>query len=224
MGVISADVTVTPNGEGISVAHRPGAAHRGRPGLREEVRRRDDPRVQSEEWSSPPAAPSRIETPGKPTSINGTALARPSRGAARTETLEAEVKVKVPADRRQARVTDGRADRRRHGQGTGGGRRLAGGRARMKKVSRGAQVRRRHARAGSRDARHHGVPRGGVRLPGRAPAHGQINRDGKGMTVEIDQIQAAQRPPRLRQEDRRRRDQHRAERGVDRPGRRATST
>ena len=52
--------------------------------------------VQTEEWSSPTGGTISIETPGKPTSINGHPDASPSPGGRTTETLEAEVKVKVP--------------------------------------------------------------------------------------------------------------------------------
>ena len=51
--------------------------------------------VQKEEWSSPAGGTITIETPGKPTSIHGT-LALSESGGRTTETLEVEVKVKVP--------------------------------------------------------------------------------------------------------------------------------
>ena len=51
--------------------------------------------VQTEEWSSPAGGTISIETPGKPTSINGT-LTLTESGGRTTETLDAEVKVKVP--------------------------------------------------------------------------------------------------------------------------------
>jgi hypothetical protein len=51
--------------------------------------------VQTEEWSSHTGGSITIETPGKPTSIRGT-LTLSEAGGRTTETLEAEVRVKVP--------------------------------------------------------------------------------------------------------------------------------
>jgi hypothetical protein len=51
--------------------------------------------VQSEEWSSPEGGTITIETPGKPSSTRGT-LALTESGGRTTETLDVEVKVKVP--------------------------------------------------------------------------------------------------------------------------------
>ncbi len=51
--------------------------------------------VQTEEWASPSGGTITIETPGKPTSIKGT-LSLAESGGRTTETLDVEVKVKVP--------------------------------------------------------------------------------------------------------------------------------
>jgi hypothetical protein len=51
--------------------------------------------VQTEEWSSPAGGTITIETPGKPTSINGTVTLAEA-GGRTTETLDVEVTVKVP--------------------------------------------------------------------------------------------------------------------------------
>ncbi len=51
--------------------------------------------VQTEEWDSPAGGTITIETPGKPTSIKGT-LSLVESGGVTTETLDVEVKVKVP--------------------------------------------------------------------------------------------------------------------------------
>lgn len=94
MGVVSADVSITPKGEGISIRIdqvQPTAV----PGFAKRFVGETTRAVQTEEWSSPAGATISIETPGKPMSVKGTLSLRES-GGRTTETLEAEVKVKVP--------------------------------------------------------------------------------------------------------------------------------
>ena len=95
MGVISADVTITPQGEGMNVHIDQVQPTEGVPGFAKKFAGETTRAVQTEEWSSPAGGTITIETPGKPTSIKGT-LSLDESGGRTTETLEAEVKVKVP--------------------------------------------------------------------------------------------------------------------------------
>jgi len=94
-GMISAEVTITPNGEGISVRIDQVQPVEGVPGFAKKLAGDTTRAVQLEEWDSPAGGSISIETPGKPTSIIGT-LALSEAGGRTTQTLEAEVKVKVP--------------------------------------------------------------------------------------------------------------------------------
>ncbi len=95
MGVISADVTITPNGQGISVRIDQVQPTEGVPGFARKFAGETTRAVQTEEWDAPAGGTISIETPGKPTSIRGT-LALSESGGVTTETLDVEVKVKVP--------------------------------------------------------------------------------------------------------------------------------
>ncbi|MET0999127.1 MAG: DUF2505 domain-containing protein [Marmoricola sp.] len=95
MGVISAEVTITPAGEGITVRIDQVQPTEGVPGFARKFAGETTRAVQTEEWASPEGGSISIETPGKPTSIKGT-LALSESGGVTTETLDVEVKVKVP--------------------------------------------------------------------------------------------------------------------------------
>jgi hypothetical protein len=95
MGVISADVTITPSGEGMSVRIDQVQPTEGVPGFAKKFAGETTRAVQTEEWSSPAGGTITIETPGKPTSINGTVTLAEA-GGRTTETLDVEVTVKVP--------------------------------------------------------------------------------------------------------------------------------
>ena len=95
MGVISADVSITPHGEGITVRIDQVQPTTGVPAFARKFAGETTRAVQSEEWSSPAGGTISIETPGKPTSITGT-LSLTEAGGRTTETMVAEVKVKVP--------------------------------------------------------------------------------------------------------------------------------
>ena len=95
MGVISADVSITQKGAGISVRIDQVQPTEGVPKFAKKFAGETTRAVQTEEWDSPSGGSISIETPGKPTSIAGT-LALTESGGRTTETLEVEVKVKVP--------------------------------------------------------------------------------------------------------------------------------
>jgi len=95
-GVISTDVvTIIPAGEGIGVHIDQVEPTEGVPGFAKKFAGETTRVVQTEEWSSPAGGTISIQTPGKPTSISGT-LALAESGGRTTETLDVEVKVKVP--------------------------------------------------------------------------------------------------------------------------------
>jgi hypothetical protein len=94
-GVVSADVTITSKGAGMSVRIDQVQPTEGVPGFAKKFAGATTRAVQTEEWTSPAGGTITIETPGKPTSIKGT-LALVESGGRTTETLEVEVKVKVP--------------------------------------------------------------------------------------------------------------------------------
>jgi hypothetical protein len=93
--VISADVSITPKGEGMTVRIDQVQPTEGVPGFAKKFAGETTRAVQTEEWGSPSSGTITIETPGKPTSIHGTRTLTES-GGRTTETFEAEVKVKVP--------------------------------------------------------------------------------------------------------------------------------
>jgi hypothetical protein len=95
MGVVSADVSITPTGDGMSVTIDQVQRTEGIPGFAKKFAGETTRAVQREEWTSPTEATIRIETPGKPTTIAGT-LRLTESGGITTETMEADVKVKVP--------------------------------------------------------------------------------------------------------------------------------
>jgi hypothetical protein len=95
MGVVSAEVTITPEGDGMSVVIDQVQPTAGVPGFAKKFAGETTRAVQTEEWTSPSGGSITIETPGKPTSIKGTLALSESEGRT-TETLDVEVKVKVP--------------------------------------------------------------------------------------------------------------------------------
>jgi hypothetical protein len=95
MGVLSADITITPRGEGMRVVIDQVQPTEGVPGFAKKFAGATTQAVQTEEWDSPAGGSIKIETPGKPTSISGT-LSLTEAGGRTTETLEVQVKVKVP--------------------------------------------------------------------------------------------------------------------------------
>jgi uncharacterized protein YndB with AHSA1/START domain len=94
-GVISADVTITPTGKGMSVHIDQVQPTAGVPGFAKKFAGETTRAVQTEEWASPAGGTISIDTPGKPTSMKGT-LALSESGGRTTQVFEVEVKVKVP--------------------------------------------------------------------------------------------------------------------------------
>jgi hypothetical protein len=97
MGVISAEISITPAdvGEGMDVHIDQVQPTTGVPGFAKRFAGETTRAVQVEEWSSGRQATISIRTPGKPTSIEGT-LDLTESADVTTETMEAEIRVKVP--------------------------------------------------------------------------------------------------------------------------------
>lgn len=95
MGVISADVSITQKGAGMSVHIDQVQPTEGIPSFAKKFAGETTRAVQTEEWSDPAGGTIEIQTPGKPTSIKGS-LSLTESGGRTTETLDVEVKVKVP--------------------------------------------------------------------------------------------------------------------------------
>ena len=95
MNVISSEVSIDRTGDGMTVHIDQVQPTEGVPKFAKKFAGETTRSVQTEEWSSTSQATITIETPGKPTSIAGT-LALTESGGRTTETLDVEVKVKVP--------------------------------------------------------------------------------------------------------------------------------
>jgi uncharacterized protein YndB with AHSA1/START domain len=95
MGVISADVSIDRTGGGMEVRVDQVQPTEGVPSFARKFAGETTRAVQTEKWESPAGGTITIETPGKPTSIKGTLSLAEDAGRT-TETLDVEVKVKVP--------------------------------------------------------------------------------------------------------------------------------
>jgi hypothetical protein len=95
MECISADVTVTPKAEGMSVVIDQMQNTNDLPSFARTFAGDSTQAIQREEWSSATGGTLVIEAPGKPTSISGTIKLEAS-GSGTKEIVELEIKVKVP--------------------------------------------------------------------------------------------------------------------------------
>ena len=95
MNVVSADVTIERRGDGMSVRVDQVQRTEGVPGFAKKIVGDTTKAIQIEEWTSPEGGTIEIQTPGKPTHVSGT-LALTASGGRTTETLDVEVKAKVP--------------------------------------------------------------------------------------------------------------------------------
>jgi len=94
-GVLRHSVKIDANPDGMTVEIDQVQAAQGIPGFAKKFAGETTRAVQTEEWNSPAGGTISIATPGKPTSIRGTLTLTESEGRT-TETMEAEIKVKVP--------------------------------------------------------------------------------------------------------------------------------
>lgn len=93
--VVSAEVTITPQGDGFVLRNDQVQKTAGLPSIAQKFVSDTTRAVQHEDWSGPRAASVVIEAPGKPAEIKGTARLEDAAGGT-LEVVELEVKVKVP--------------------------------------------------------------------------------------------------------------------------------
>ena len=114
-GVLRHTVQIKRDGEGMSVQIDQVQPAEGVPGFATKFAGETTSIVQTEEWTLPSRATIPIETPGKPTAINGTALLTEA-GGRPPRRVDARGEGQGPADRRQARGPDGRPGPRPSGE------------------------------------------------------------------------------------------------------------
>ncbi len=93
--VVSADITVTPEGEGFTLVNDQVQKTEGLPSIAKKFTGDTTHAIVTEKWGDQRGGSVDISSPGKPTAINGTvALLESAEGT--SEVVEMEVKVKVP--------------------------------------------------------------------------------------------------------------------------------
>ena len=95
MGVLSADITVEPEGEGARVVIDQVQPTSGIPSFAKKIAGESTRAIQTEEWTDGRSATMTVRTPGKPAEINGR-LTLTETGSTTVETFEGEAKAKVP--------------------------------------------------------------------------------------------------------------------------------
>ena len=93
--VVSFDVTLTATDSGFTLVNDQIQPTAGLPSFAKKFAGETTKAIQREEWSSPTSGSLTIETPGKPTSMNGTITLSAS-GAGTVERVDLEIKAKVP--------------------------------------------------------------------------------------------------------------------------------
>lgn len=94
-GVVSSDVTISPEGEGCRVVIDQVQDTAGLPAIAKKIAGDTTRAVVTEIWASPTSGTIEIVAPGKPTKAVGTVTLEPD-GAATRHVLDLEVTVKVP--------------------------------------------------------------------------------------------------------------------------------
>jgi hypothetical protein len=95
MRVVSANISVDHDGDGMRVRIEQVQRTDGIPSFAKKFAGETTEAIQVEEWADPRSATMTVTTPGKPTRITGT-LSLDGDGARTVETFEGEVKVSVP--------------------------------------------------------------------------------------------------------------------------------
>jgi uncharacterized protein YndB with AHSA1/START domain len=95
MGVLSADITIEPEGEGARVVIDQVQPTSGIPSFAKKIAGESTRAIQTEEWADGRSATLTVRTPGKPAEINGR-LTLTETGSTTVETFEGEAKAKVP--------------------------------------------------------------------------------------------------------------------------------
>ncbi len=94
-GVVSADVRLTPAGEGFELVMHQVQDTAGLPAIAKKITGETTEVTLEESWADASGGTVRIVAPGKPTSASGTITLTGS-GSGTTETVELDVRVKVP--------------------------------------------------------------------------------------------------------------------------------
>jgi carbon monoxide dehydrogenase subunit G len=95
MEVISADVQLTPDGDGFTLVIDQQQNTKDLPGFARTFAGESTQAIQREVWTDPRAGSLTIDSPGKPASAQGTIRLEEAGGGTR-EVVELEIKVKVP--------------------------------------------------------------------------------------------------------------------------------
>jgi hypothetical protein len=93
--VVSFDVTLTPTDTGFTLVNDQIQPTAGLPSFAKKFAGETTKAIQREEWSSHSSGTLRIETPGKPTSMQGT-ITLVGSDAGTVERVDLEIKAKVP--------------------------------------------------------------------------------------------------------------------------------
>jgi len=93
--VVSFDVTLTPTGSGFTPVNDQTQPTAGLPSFAKKFAGETTKAIQREEWKDHSSGTLTIETPGKPTSMNGTITLSGS-GGGTVERVDLEIKAKVP--------------------------------------------------------------------------------------------------------------------------------
>lgn len=93
--VVSFDVTLTPTGSGFTLVNDQIQPTAGLPSFAKKFAGETTQAIQREEWKDHSSGTLTIETPGKPTSMNGTITLSGS-GGGTVERVDLEIKAKVP--------------------------------------------------------------------------------------------------------------------------------
>ncbi|WP_148613737.1 DUF2505 domain-containing protein [Nocardioides rubriscoriae] len=93
--VVSHDLTLTPTGDGFELVMHQVQNTAGLPAIAKKIAGDTTEVTLQESWRDPTGGTLEIITPGKPTGASGT-IALAADGAGTTETVELEIKVKVP--------------------------------------------------------------------------------------------------------------------------------
>ena len=94
-GVLRHNVQIKRDGEGMSVASRPGPGGRRVPGFAKKFVGDEINIVQSEDWTAPAKGNIHVAIPGKPGEMSGTAMLTEDPDGT-TETVNLSVKVNIP--------------------------------------------------------------------------------------------------------------------------------
>jgi hypothetical protein len=94
-GVVSADVTIEPVGEGFSLTIDRVDRTEGLPSFARKFAGDTTRSITHEEWADPTHGTLVIEAPGKPSEVSGTITLEPD-GEATREIIELDLKIKVP--------------------------------------------------------------------------------------------------------------------------------